>query len=1366
MSKALSREEESLEALVAEVIDDFRQRRRRGERPCVEEYVTRYPRAAGELRRVLATLDLLELPGACVAAPGEQVEELTGTLGDFRILREVGRGGMGVVYEAEQISLGRRVALKVLPFAATLDPRHLQRFHNEARAAAGLHHACIVPVYSVGCERGVHYYAMQFIDGRTLADLIAELRQGPAAEERGRAEPEATVSHVQSPAVLAQTSAVAALSTERTGRDKAYFRTVAELAAQAAEALDYAHERGVVHRDIKPGNLLLDARGGLWVTDFGLAHLQQGEGSLTRTGDLVGTLRYMSPEQALAKRVVIDHPTDVYSLGATLYELLTLRPVCPGRDRQEVLRQVAFEEPVAPRKLDRAVPGELETIVLKALEKSPADRYATAQDLADDLRCFLQDRPIQARRPSLRQVALKWARRRRAVVWATAAVLLLAALLGGVNGLWWLQSRATAQAEARAELDEAGRQLERQQWSEGLAAVGQARAALNRVWAKANLREEVEALGRDLEMVRMLQEAVLRETAVKDGRFDGEAASEAYAEAFAWYGLDVEGLDPEAAARAILLRPIRRQLADALDHWAALRGSLKEKRRLVAVSRLVDPDPWRDRVRDILEGNGTRDLKGLLTTIRASELNPATAVLLSAMTRDTNATERMVEVLLEVRRRYPSDFWVNHQLAEGLTSLGPARQEEAIRYFTVAAALQPDSPGAHLNLGNALGKKGLRNEALAEYGEAIRLQKDYAGAHINLGSVLAEKGQVDEAIAAYREAIRLKKNDPMGHNNLGNVLLTKGQVDEAIAAYRQAIRLKKHFPMGHYNLGAALERKGQVDEAIAAFREAIRLKRDHPKAHNNLGVALEKKGRLDEAIAAYRKAIRLRKDYPGAHFTLGAALEKKGRVDEAIAAYREAIRLRKDDPGAHNNLGNNLLTKGQVDEAIAAFRQAIRLEKNEPGAHYNLGYALFTKGQLDEAIAAYREAIHLRKDYAEAHNRLGVALARKGQVDEAIAAYREAIRLKKDDPEAHNNLGIVLFTKGQVDEAIAAFRQAIRLRKDYPEAHYNLGHTLEKKGRVDEAIAAFRQATRLKKNDPGAHYRLGGVLLTKGQVDEAIAAYREAIRLKKDDPGLHYNLGAALAEKGQDDAAMAAYRQAIRLRKDYPEAHCNLGGILLKKGHFHAAVQALRRGHELGSRAPRWPYPSAQWLREARTLARLDDRLPAFLAGKEQPRDADDSLAIARLCVVFRQRYTAGVRFSAEAFDARPGLAEDLKAGNRYAAACAAVLASCGRGLDAPPDEAARSRLRGQALRWLRADLAAWRESLAKGPAARAAATKHLLHWRQDPDLSSVREQASLARLPRKERRAWQKLWADVADTLAAAGKKDANSRPQTGPGG
>jgi serine/threonine protein kinase len=425
-----------VDPVVAELIEDLANRAQAGEPIDVEAVLAAHAEHAEALRRLLPAVELLADLGRSTGADGispppsgGDEAPASGVLGDFHILREVGRGGMAVVYEAEQISLGRRVALKVLPFAATMGPRQLQRFHNEARAAASLHHPNIVPVYAVGQERGVHHYAMQFIDGQTLAAMVADLRQRGGRAPTPEAQP--TTPHVAGApaptAPVADTGARAAASTERGPLDRAYFRRVAELGIQAAEALDHAHQMGIVHRDVKPANLMVDGRGNLWVTDFGLAQVQS-DVRLTMTGDLLGTLRYMSPEQALAKRVVVDHRTDVYSLGATLYELLTLEPAFTGNDRQELLRQIAFEEPKPPRRINKAIPAELKTIVLKAMEKNPAERYATAKEMADDLRRFLGGQPIQARAPGVWRRVFRWAGRHRAVVTVSIAGLVAVTL--------------------------------------------------------------------------------------------------------------------------------------------------------------------------------------------------------------------------------------------------------------------------------------------------------------------------------------------------------------------------------------------------------------------------------------------------------------------------------------------------------------------------------------------------------------------------------------------------------------------------------------------------------------------------------------------------------------------------------------------------------------------------------------------------------------------------------------------------------------------------------------------------------------------------------------------------------------------------
>jgi serine/threonine protein kinase len=389
---------------------------------------------AEPLRRVLASSSS---PGRATPA----VELPPGTvLGNYHIRREIGRGGMGIVYEAEQRSLGRRVALKVLPRAATLDPMQLRRFQQEAQAAAQLQHTHIVPVYEVGSGDGLQFYAMQLIDGRSLADW---LKTGSAATPHDQAQSTDT-------ATAAQTTA--APVPDRPPEPPWDCRTIARLGLQAAEALDHAHQHGVLHRDIKPANLLLDRSGELWVTDFGLAK-SESVGDLTRTGDVVGTLRYMAPERLDGWS---DPRSDVYSLGLTLYELLTRRPAFGELAPERLVQRILHDEPPRPRKLNPLVPTDLETIVLKAIAKEPGQRYRSAGEMAEDLRLFLADRPIRARRITPFGRLWRWCRRKPAL--ATLSAALLVALVGFPTALAVNRELANRRLLAEKEQTELKRQ--------------------------------------------------------------------------------------------------------------------------------------------------------------------------------------------------------------------------------------------------------------------------------------------------------------------------------------------------------------------------------------------------------------------------------------------------------------------------------------------------------------------------------------------------------------------------------------------------------------------------------------------------------------------------------------------------------------------------------------------------------------------------------------------------------------------------------------------------------------------------------------------------------------------------------------------
>jgi serine/threonine protein kinase/WD40 repeat protein len=424
-------------------------------------------------------------------------------LGDYSLVREIGRGGMGVVYEAEQRSLGRRVALKVLTMRAPTGRAALERFRREARLAARLHHTHIVPVFEVGQEGDTCFYAMQYIAGQGLDRVLGRLRGVPAEPTAGamtdlsdRLARTMTGGLVPAPPPESGRSDDTPVPAVADGPDpltglvgrRAYHDAVARIGVQVAEALAYAHARGVLHRDVKPSNLVLDQQGTVWVTDFGLA---KGEDDgLTRTGDFLGTLRYMAPERFQGK---CDARADVYGLGLTLYELLTLRPGFDSSDQAELIDRICHRGPPRPRAVRPEVPRDLETVVLKAMDRDPARRYQSAAELADDLHRYLDGRQIVARRVGPAEQVARWARRHPAVAALLAAVVVT--LVGGIAVSTYFAAQAEKDAQAAVKAGDAARDAEGRAVASDHAARRQAAALLlDRGVALANKGEVGEAL--------------------------------------------------------------------------------------------------------------------------------------------------------------------------------------------------------------------------------------------------------------------------------------------------------------------------------------------------------------------------------------------------------------------------------------------------------------------------------------------------------------------------------------------------------------------------------------------------------------------------------------------------------------------------------------------------------------------------------------------------------------------------------------------------------------------------------------------------------------------------------------------------------
>ncbi|MDA7980565.1 MAG: serine/threonine protein kinase [Pirellulales bacterium] len=602
---------------IIEIVSEYEQALQAGDQPNRSEFLNRHPELAAAVATCLDGLDLVytdkpqvssQVHGPLVDDRHQPLETDGAPLGDFQIVRELARGGMGVVYEAIQLSLGRRVALKVLPFAATIDDRHLQRFKLEAQAAALLHHNHIVPVYAVGCERGVHYYAMQLIEGQSLSTVIRQLaeqesQRQPKSHSRSRSVGD--FAEVATASINAQPSQLNAdvdisirpgipqgdeaahpignthadesthdVSQAVTGgfslQSERFVRRAVRMIAQAGEALEHAHQAGVVHRDIKPANLMVDQAGRVWITDFGLAQIQ-ADINLTRSGDMLGTLRYMSPEQAGGQKTSLDHRTDVYSLGATLYELLTLGPVFSGTTHQELLHQILNTEPRGLREKNRAVSVELETVVLKSLRKNADERYQSAAEFRDDLARFLEHQPVLARRPTLLERAKKWSRRHPSAVIAAGMMFAVVAIALFISNHF---IREEQQKTNQAYLAEQQRANEAEQ------SFQQARDAVNALFQISE--EELSGPGQDAARRRILEVVLSHyEQFIEQREDDPQSQAELAAARTSIEEIlhELNAIQQYSRLRLLDSPAVQKELAITTEQATVLAGLASERRR-------------------------------------------------------------------------------------------------------------------------------------------------------------------------------------------------------------------------------------------------------------------------------------------------------------------------------------------------------------------------------------------------------------------------------------------------------------------------------------------------------------------------------------------------------------------------------------------------------------------------------------------------------------------------------------------------------------------------------------------------------------------------------------------------------------------
>jgi len=1000
---------------IAEIIAGCSDRVNQGELVDMGRIVAEHPDLAPELGIALDALLSLE------TTAGDPVALIGRRLGDFRILRGIGRGGMGVVYEARQESLDRHVALKVLPTALLGRDTAVRRFVREARVAARLQHPNVVTTFGMGIESDIPYFAMELVDGETLEQILR--RPGDSGK-------------------LAGDRARNALDTDEIQLETCL--EVARLFAGAAEGLHHAHARGVIHRDIKPSNLILDRNGRLRILDFGLARLE-GEDHLTISGDLVGTPLYMSPEQAARTRIEVGAPSDIYSMGATLYQMLTRQAPFSGEDVRETIDHIIHQEPVPPRRIQPRIPAALETVVLKCMMKKPRDRYLTADALAQDLMRVVRGDAIEARPRSTVQRCLTRLSRHRVKlsVGGVFVVLLISVALLVLSNR--NQDRLRRLAQYGPLLETAARQMQFRHQATALHDVGDIGIDMQAFFG--GLSSLLEFVGTDQrELARRAVEDLTLACELVPERPEGF-----YHRAKAWLIL---GRIPEAErdldraekndpsfVPAVMLRATMREME----------GDAEGARRLHREAEARATSEWsRSWVRAQI-GAGDR-----------------------AWAAASDAFGRLIDLEDSHEAAPYLGFSVDSRLGRGIARLNLEDFEGAIDDFVYARAHWPDAVEPALLLGRAYlfaGDTRHADRVFSRVYEEATARDDVAN------WVAVTYFDRDDEVTALSWMDRVD-DEPLRLKGRAFILISLERYEEAILACERCIELLPQSSIGWMLKGLALYRRDRLlhPERLALALEmeekAYGVDPDSSTARCGYGVALVESGRLDDGISMLESSLALTPDNLVAHYYIGKALEQRGELEAAAGSLLAALSLAPGFEDASARLAGIRFRQGQVAEARALVSRVLEAQPDHLLGRITQASLLAHDGEYARAAEILGSVAEAWPDNREVREQWAVALAESGDREGAIRQVRRLARIDESRADYQTALAELYSANGDTGHAIAAYGRAITIDGNVAAYHRRLGEILLGAGETQEARQAFRRSLQLDPDQPDLHRQL------------------------------------------------------------------------------------------------------------------------------------------------------------------------------------------------------------------------------------------------------------------------------------------------------
>ncbi len=965
---------------IERVFAEYVERLNAGEKISPWEIERQHPEFAEEL------IEQLELFKSGVFAHDQPAP--LGTLGDYTLRRQIGRGGMGIVYDAWQNSMDRRVALKVLPAGVAADTRACARFMREAQAAGKLSHQNVVAVHSTGVEEGTPWYAMEYVEGETLAQIVPRLKD---------AAPEADTPF---------------------GRkdDIAYFGNLARAFAGVAEGLQHAHSKGVIHRDIKPSNIVLDGDGRLRILDFGLARLE-GQESLTISGDLLGTPLYMSPEQARQKKIQIDHRTDVYSVGATMYEMLAVRPPFKGKDHQDTLSQIIERDPVEPRKVNPHVPRDLETIVLKCMRKDPGDRYGTAEALAQDLRRFVRSDPIEARPQSSVRVLTRcfWRNRRRiamaliAIASSLACVLVLAEAYreqreNRLTEFRTIVSRCAGEIRL-AELVTEAPDLFRSglEWvtdNDPKKLVWAARSQHLEQLTRQNLmrcRETVPELSNDVDYFLGRLCLVLGQESEAVKMLDRD-----FAPARILRSLILEENGDQQRAKEEERKALIGNSASWIRVWLRARrysAAGRWREAAIAYDELLGAvdgnEPYLGFTMDIHLGRGYAHLQSGTFQKAVEEFSVAKRrwpeaiepkILLARAWYMQGDEDYANELLRELEEQHPKadiGLWASTMYALLEDWQAASTWSKRIHQDPLTRALREAYCGYKLQLWDHVARAS--EEVLAQ-------DPDHSEGYRYLGYSLVKLKEYDKAEQVYEESGKLPPETSPRLTGLARVASARGNYRKAVDYYKRAIEANEYHYHSYSNLGLlAYEPLGNFAAAERLYRYLIRRFERVSEAYLNLCILLRQRGDFELALKLGRRAEELDRWHWGAPVLQAICLWGLGKREAALDLARRTTVEEPERAMEFAEYGRMLLQRGQTTSALDALKKAVALDEEYATAWYHFGEIYAKDSLAEKAIEHYGRALKENPGFAAPYSRI-VKLVREPENHGIVSDLDDLLR--------------------------------------------------------------------------------------------------------------------------------------------------------------------------------------------------------------------------------------------------------------------------------------------------------------------------------------------------------------------------------------